>query len=98
MKEITARELFEELQGELIEVESVDVYGVSVHMTKAGVDYDEGLNMLTFGTGDCEHGISSVSYDVDDCIDSISYDEDNESYTIEFNYYMADVIVSKSNK
>lgn len=95
MKEITVKEFVQALEGKVIELESVDVYGVSVHMTKAGVDYDEELDILTFGTGDYKHGISSIAYGGDD-IDCIDYDESDNTYTIQFSQLMPDVSVATS--
>lgn len=100
MKEITVKEFAQEFQGKTVDVESVDVCGVSVSMSKASIDYDDGLvERLIFGYGDAINGGISVSYNVKDCIDSITYDESDSSYTIKFKTWMLpDILLSTTRK
>lgn len=96
MKEITARELFEKIGNEVVDVESLDVYGVSVNMYKASISYDDdaAVKLLTFAYGDRINGGMSVSYEVDECIKRITYDEEDDSYIVEFNEYMTDICIN----
>ncbi len=99
MKEITVKEMVKRIGNELVNVESIDIYGISVNMHKACISYDDtGVEMLTFAYGDQINGGMSISYDVEGCIDSVTYDEDNNSYTIQFSEYMADISISIAQK
>ncbi len=100
MKEITVKEMIERIGNEVVDVESIDVYGVSVNMRKASIIYDEDatVKLLTFAYGDRINGGMSVSYEVDGCIERVTYDEEDDSYTVEFNEYMTDIIISTVNK
>lgn len=91
MRELTVKEFAQELEGKLVNVESLDVYGVSVRATRATIEYDEdaAVHMLTFVYGDQLNGGMSVSYEVDNCIERILYDEEDGSYQIQFNEYMS---------
>lgn len=91
MKEITSRELMEALSGKVVKIESVDVYGVSVSMSRATVSYDDLCNRIIFTCGD-----SSVAYEMNECFESITYDESDGSYTIQFKQYMTDIIITNA--
>ena len=99
MREITVKEMVERIGNEVVDVESIDVYGVSVSMHKVRIDYDDNaeVKLLTFVYGD-NNGDMSISYEVDGCIECVTYDEEDDSYTIEFNEYMTDIIISTVNK
>lgn len=92
MREATIQELVKNLQGKTVAVESADIYGVSINFSKARIEYDEDMNILTFVAGNYNtpDGIGSVGIRIDDIVESIRL-EDNGSYTIEFNQYMADI-------
>ena len=100
MKEITVKEMVEKIGNEVVNVESFDVYGVSVNMHKVNIEYDDTsvVKLLTFAYGDRINGGMSISYDVDGCIERGTYDEEDDSYTVEFNEYMTDIIISTVNK
>lgn len=95
MKKVTIQEFVKVLEGEIVEVKSVDVYGVNVNFSKARIEYDENMNELSFVTGrhDLECGLGGVGYIVDEVIESITL-EDDGSYTIQFNQYMSDVMIN----
>lgn len=98
MKEVTIKELVKDLQGEVVRVESADIYGVNFSFSKARIEYDEDNNELSFTSGryDTPEGIGSVGIRIDDVVESIMLNDDS-SYTIEFNQYMADINISKSD-
>jgi len=98
MKEITIQELVKDLQGEVIKVESADTYGINFNFSKARIGYDKDMNELSFVAGryDRPEGIGGVGVRIDDVVDTIRL-EDDGSYTIEFNQYMADVNITKCN-
>jgi hypothetical protein len=100
MREITVKEMVERIGNEVVDVESIDVYGVSVNMSKASIVYDDEaiVKLLTFAHGDSINGGMSVSYEVDGCIECVTYDEEDDSFTVEFNEYMADLIVTTTRK
>ena len=99
MKEITVKEMVERIGNEVVNVESIDVYGVSVCMHKVRIDYDDNavVKLLTFVYGD-NNGDMSVSYEVNGCIERVTYDEEDDSFTVEFNEYMTDIIISTGIK
>lgn len=92
MKEVTIQELVKDLQGKTVAVESADIYGVNLSFSKARIEYDEDMNILTFVAGNYNtpDGIGSVGIRIDDVVEVIKL-EDDGSYTIEFNQYMADI-------
>lgn len=94
MKEVTIQEFVKDLQGKKVNVESVDIYGVNVSFFMARVEYDEDTNELSFVAGrhDSEWGFGGISYRVDDVVESITLNDDG-SYQIEFNQYMADILI-----
>lgn len=95
--EATVQELVKAFEGMTVNVESSDDYGVSVNMTKAKISYDEDFDELTFTSGNHNYdGVASISYNVRDCIECITLDEDNGTYTIEFSQYMPDVEIRKA--
>ena len=98
MKEVTIKELVNVLQGKTVKVESADIYGVNLSFSKAHIEYDEDMNILTFVAGNYNtpDGIGGVGIRIDDVVDGIRL-EDDGSYTIEFNQYMADVTITKSD-
>ena len=98
MREITAKELFEAFDGQLVNIEAPGHYGVSIDMDKASIDYHEDNNELSFTAGNYNHdGIGTVSVDVDECIESIQLDdnEDEPVYTITFTGYMPDIMITR---
>lgn len=98
MREITARELFEAFEGQLVKVEAPEHYAISIDMDKASIDYHEDDNELDFTAGNYNHGgIGTVSIDVDDCIVSIEVDdeEDEPVYIITFTGYMPDIMITR---
>lgn len=98
MKEITSKELVAALNGKAVKIDNVDVYGVSVSMSKATVSYDELCDRIIFTCGDYNHGgVCSVGYEMDESFESITYDEEDGSYTIHFNQYMTDIIIMESD-
>ena len=98
MKEVTIQELVRDLQGKVIRVESADIYGVNLSFSKAHIEYDEDINILTFVAGNYNttDGIGSVGIRIDDVVEVIRL-EDDGSYTIEFNQYMADINIKESD-
>lgn len=92
MKEVTIQELVKDLQGKTIAVESADIYGVNLSFSKARIEYDEDMNILTFVAGNYNtpDGIGGVGIRIDDVVESITLNDDG-SYQIEFNQYMADI-------
>lgn len=98
MKEATIQELVKDLQGKTVKVESVDVYGVNVSFFMARVEYNEEDNELSFVSGrhDSEWGFGGISYRVDDVVESITLNDDG-SYQIEFNQYMADILIETTH-
>lgn len=92
MRETTIQELVKDLQGKVIRVESADIYGVNLSFSKARIEYDEDMNILSFVAGNYNtpDGIGSVGIRIDDVVEAIRL-EDDGSYTIEFNQYMADI-------
>lgn len=99
MKEVTIKELVNSLQGKVIRVESADIYGVNLNFSKARIEYDEDGNELSFVAGNYNtpDGIGGVGILVDDVVDAIQL-EDDGSYSIAFNQYMADVNIIISDK
>lgn len=97
MKEITMKEFMQAVNNGVYDVESVDIYGVHIEMSKARISYDVDFNELIFTSGNHnESGLSSIAYNVEDCIECISVDEESRTYTIGFSQYMADVEVRKA--
>lgn len=98
MKEITVKEMVERIRNEVVDVESMDGYGISVNMSKARIEYDKDMNELSFVAGNYNtpDGIGSISICIDDVVDYIRL-EDDGSYTIEFNQYIADIKIKESN-
>lgn len=98
MKEVTIQELVKDLQGKVIKVESADIYGVNLNFSKARIEYDESMNELSFVAGNYNtpDGIGGVGIRIDDIVDSITL-EDDGSYTMQFNQYMADVNIKESD-
>lgn len=92
MREVTIQELVKDLQGKTIAVESADIYGVNLSFSKARIEYDEDMNTLTFVAGNYNtpDGIGGVGIRIDDVVESITLNDDG-SYQIEFNQYMADI-------
>ena len=98
MKEVTMRELVNALQGKTVKVESADIYGVNLNFSKARIEYDEDGNEPSFVAGNYNtpDGIGGVGIRIDDVVDAIRL-EDDGSYTIEFNQYMADINIEISD-
>lgn len=98
MKEVTIKELVNALQGKTVKVESADIYGVNLNFSKARIEYDEDGNELSFVAGNYNtpDGIGGVGIRIDDVVDAIRL-EDDGSYTIEFNQYMADINIEISD-
>lgn len=98
MKEVTIKELVKDLQGKVIRVESADIYGVNLNFSKAHIEYDEDMNILTFVAGNYNtpDGIGGVGIRIDDVVEAIRI-EDDGSYSIEFNQYMADISIKESD-
>lgn len=98
MKEVTIQELVKDLQGKTIAVESADIYGVNLSFSKARIEYDEDMNILAFVAGNYNtpDGIGGVGIRIDDVVEAIRL-EDDGSYTIEFNQYMADINIKESD-
>lgn len=97
MTEVTVQEFVKAFEEMTVNVESIDGYGVSVNMTKARLTYDGDFDELTFTSGNHNYeGVASVSYHVKDCIECITFDEDNGTYTIEFSQYIPDVEIRKA--
>lgn len=98
MKEVTIKELVNALQGKTVKVESADIYGINLSFSKARIEYDEDGNELSFVAGNYNtpDGIGGVGIRIDDVVDAIRL-EDDGSYTIEFNQYMADINIMESN-
>lgn len=94
MREATIQELVKDLQGKTVKVESVDIYGVEVNFFNARIEYNEEDNELSFVSGrhDSKWGFGGITYRVDDVVESITLNDDG-SYQIEFNQYMADILI-----
>ena len=97
MREATIQELVKDLQGKTIKAESADIYGVSISFSEARIEYDENMNILTFVAGNYNtpDGIGGVGIRIDDVVDAIRI-EDDGSYTMQFNQYMADISIGIS--
>ena len=97
MKEVTIKEFVKDLQGKTIKAESVDIYGVSISFSVARIEYDENMNILTFVAGNYNtpDGIGGVGIRIDDVVEAIRL-EDDGSYTMQFNQYMADISIEIS--
>ena len=97
MKEVTIKEFVKDLQGKNIKAESADIYGVSISFSEARIEYDENMNILTFVAGNYNtpDGIGGVGIRIDDVVDAIRI-EDDGSYTMQFNQYMADISIGIS--
>lgn len=98
MREATIQELVNALQGKTVKVESADIYGVNLNFSKARIEYDEDGKELSFVAGNYNtpDGIGGVGIRIDDVVDAIRL-EDDGSYTIEFNQYMADINIMESD-
>ena len=98
MREVTIQELVNALQGKTVKVESADIYGVNLNFSKARIEYDEDGNELSFVAGNYNtpDGIGGVGIRIDDVVEVIRL-EDDGSYTIEFNQYMADINIMEGN-
>lgn len=98
MKKITNKELVEALNNKVVEIDFLDVYGVSVSMSKAKVSYDEVCDRIVFTCGDYNYGgVGSIGYEMKESFESVTYDEEDGSYTIQFKQYMAEIIITESN-
>ena len=98
MREITAKELVKAFEGQLVNIEAPEHYGISIDMDKATIDYHVDNNELTFTAGNYNHGgISTVSIDVEDSIASIEIDDDEEepAFTITFAGYMPNIVITR---
>lgn len=98
MREVTVKELVKAFEGQLVNLEAPEHYGISIDMDKASIDYHEDSNEITFTAGDYNHGgIGTVSINVEDSIVSIEIDdeEDEPVYLISLNGYMADIVVTR---
>lgn len=97
MREVTIMELVNDLRGKTVRVESADIYGVNLSFSKARIEYNEEMNELSFVAGRCDRpdGIGGVGICIDDVVEAIRL-EDDGSYIIEFNQYIADVTITKS--
>lgn len=96
MREITVKELVAAFEGELVNIMSVDNYGITIDMSKTRIEYSEEDNELSFTVGNFNYdGVGSVTFKVDESIDSIK--EEDGVYTISFcgSDHMADVTVTK---
>lgn len=95
--EVTVREFVKAFEEMTVNVESIDGYGVSVNMTKARISYDGDFDELTFTSGNHNYeGVASISYNVEDCIECITIDEEDGAYTIEFSQYIPDIKIRKA--
>lgn len=98
MKEVTVKELAVAFEGQLVNIEAHEHYGVSIDMDKARIEYDEECNELTFTAGNYNHdGIGTVSIDVENCIESIEIDEEKDDpvFIISFTGYMSDITITR---
>lgn len=97
MKTVTVEEFVKAVTGSLVNVESVDHYGISLNITCAKVEYEPEFDELTFVAVDRETGKSAsrTSYCVGECIMGISYNEKYQEYMIEFVGKAPDMIVKK---
>lgn len=70
MKEVTIKELVQELQDKVIRVESADIYGMSLSFSKASIEYDKDMNILSIVAGNYNtpDGIGSVGIRIDDIV------------------------------
>lgn len=96
MREVTVKEFLKALEGEILEINAEDIYGVTIQMSKARMTYDEIMNDLTFTAGsyNSADGIGSVTYD-GEIIESIMFDEDTDEYTVSFTEHMPDITIKK---
>nr|DAP64477.1 MAG TPA: hypothetical protein [Caudoviricetes sp.] len=73
MNEVTVKELVTALEDVLVNVESVEGYGISVNMTKVRLTYDEDFDKITFKSGNYNYEyVVPVSFNVADCIEVIT--------------------------
>lgn len=98
MRKVTAKELMEAFEGQLVNIEAPEHYGISIDMDKASIDYHEDNDEITFTVGNYNHGgIGSISINVEDSIESIQVDDEEEepAFTITFAGYMPDIVVTR---
>lgn len=95
MKEITVKEFIEAVSNGVYAIESDDTYGIRIEMSRAKISYDEEYNELAFVSAACNNGVSVITFNVEDSIESISVDDESGIYTIEFKQYMSDVEVRR---
>lgn len=98
MREVTVQELVKAFEGQLVNIEAYEHYGISIDMEKACIDYHEDLNELTFTAGNYNHdGIGTVCINVDDSVDCIEIDDDEDEpfFVITFTGYMSDMTISR---
>lgn len=98
MRKVTIQKLVKDLQGKVIRVESTETYGINLSFWKARIEYDATMNELSFVAGryDTPEGIGGVGFSIGDVVESITLN-DNGSYTLTFNQYMPEIIITKSN-
>lgn len=96
MREVTVKEFVKAFEGDILEINANDTYGMYIQMSKARLEYDETMGELSFTAGNYNStdGIGSVTYDVN-IIESIMLDEDTGEYTISFTEYMPDITIKK---
>lgn len=95
MKEITVKEFMELVKGGLYQVESVDNYSIYITMEHVRFSFDEDFEELTFISGTDERVTSEVAFKTDS-IECITYDEESGDFTLEFDLYMADIVIRKA--
>ena len=98
MKEVSVKELVSAFEGQLVNIEAHEHYGISIDMDKASIDYHDDNNEITFTAGNYNHdGIGTISIDVDDCIENIEIDEEKDEpvFIISFTGCMSDITITR---
>lgn len=98
MREVTVQEFVKAFEGQLVNLEASEHYGISIDMDKARIEYHEDSDEITFTAGNYNHGgIGSISINIEDSISSIEIDdeEDEPVFVISLNGYMADIVVTR---
>lgn len=93
--EISIKELVQAFKNKYVNVSSVDHYGIAIEMTKATIEYDNGLKPeLWLVNRDSQNNVTGTVCFDEDTIESI--EECNSTYTISFSIGMADIDISEN--
>lgn len=98
MKEVTVKEFVAALNGETVDVNPLDYFGITIEMAKAKVHYNEERKELSFKAGkDDSNGIATITFEVEKSIEYVVLNEETDTYIVSFEQYMSELAISKSN-